>query len=72
MSTKKQILDHFNKGKLPKDLEGQFSKKTIYKYWRCYLLIRILAEYNRILYTDGWEFLDANRLKQILAEGEKW
>lgn len=72
MTIKAQILAEFEAGKEPKEVAETYSSKTVYKYYRLHLVLKIKERLQRIADTDDFETLDVPRLRVLLKEVKKW
>lgn len=68
---KSELLRQFKSGKKPGDIRG-YSLKTVYKYYRLYLVVTARDKLNFIIDSDGWGYLNIPNLKELNEELEKW
>ena len=71
-SPKSQVLAELEKDGDVKRVSQLFSTKTVYKYYRLYLIIKIKERLQWLIDSENYDTSDVPRLKVLLREVKKW
>lgn len=72
MNIQNKILTAFEEGKTVEELRKEFSTKTVYRYYKLYLLILIRNEVQRIIDKQRFDVMNLPTLKGTLEEVRDW
>jgi len=72
MNIQNKILTAFEEGKTVEELRKEFSTKTVYRYYKLYLLILIRNEVQRIIDKQRFDVMNLPTLKGTLEEVREW
>jgi len=67
ISIEAQIMQEFRAGKPPVEIRG-FSSKTVYRYYKKFLLIELRDKISWLIDSGMWEVANAPMLKRLQDE----
>ena len=70
--TKVEILRALDQGESLSQLKRRYSTKTVYKYYRLWLLIQLRNQLQCVIDYGAFEWLNVPRLKALLKEVKNW
>ena len=72
MNIQNRILTEFENGKTVAEVAKDFSTKTVYRYYKLYMLILIRNEVQRIIDKQRFDVMNLPTLKGTLEEVREW
>ena len=72
MNIRFKILEDFRQGKTIQQISKKYSAKTVYRYYKLFLLIRIRETIQQIIDSERFDVQKVPILKQNLTEVKEW
>lgn len=72
MNIRFKILEDLRKGETIKELSKKYSAKTVYRYYKLFLLIKIKETIQQIIDFERFDVQKVPILKQNLTEVKEW